>query len=61
MFVSAVQARFSTLESLALERSKLLKTPEHLQQLLTQVLQAQDEEEARHLLLAASNGHGRVS
>lgn len=55
MFVSAVQTRFASLTSLAQERGALLKTPEQLQRLLTQVLQAQSEEEARRFLLAASN------
>ena len=56
MFVAMVQDRFASLKSLAQECSALLKKPEQLGPLLTQILQAQSEEEAQRLLLAASAG-----
>ena len=56
MFVAMLQDRFASLKSLAQECSALLKKPEQLGPLLIQILQAQSEEEARRLLLAASAG-----
>lgn len=56
MFVAMVQDRFASLKLLAQECSERLKKPELLQPLATQIIQAQNEEEARHLLLAASDG-----
>ncbi len=56
MFVAMVQDRFASLKLLAQECSERLKKPELLQPLATQIIHAQNEEEARHLLLAASDG-----
>ncbi len=55
VLVSVVQTRFASLWPLLEERSALLKTPEQLQQLLIQIAQAQNEEEARRFLLAAGS------
>lgn len=50
--VSVVQARFASLLPLAEERCTRLKTSAQLQQLLIQIVQSQDEDEARRFLLA---------
>jgi hypothetical protein len=53
--VSMVQIRFAPLASLAKERSALLKTPEELQDLIVQIVLAQDEKDVLRLLLADSD------
>ncbi len=52
--VTFVQKRFPALSTLAERQVALLQTPEQLQQLLLQVVMAQDEQEARRSLLDAT-------
>lgn len=53
--VALVQQRFPSLTMLAQERVTLLKTPEHLQNLLLQIAVAQNEQEVRRHLLEAGD------
>ncbi len=53
--VALVQKRFPALTTPAQERVALLKTPERLQNLLLQIAVAQDEQDARRLLLEAGD------
>ena len=53
--VALVQARFPLLTKLTEKRLELLKTPQQLQQLLIQLAQARDEEEAQQVFLIKGN------
>jgi len=52
--VAIVQVHFPAIASLAQEQADVMKDPEVLQGLILKVVAAQNEEEARQLLLAIS-------
>src|SRR5947207_7063047 len=53
MLMTLVQVHFSNIAHLAKERADAIKDPEVLQSLILKVVAAQDEEEARQVLLSA--------
>jgi len=59
MLMSLVQVHFSNIAHLAKERADAIKDPEALQSLILKVVAAQDEEEAKQILLSVSRAASR--
>ncbi len=59
MLMTLVQVHFSNIAHLAQERADAIKDPEALQSLILKVVAAQDEEEAKQILLSVSRAASR--
>ena len=59
MLMTLVQVHFSNIAQLAQERADAIKDPEVLQSLILKVVAAQDEEEAKQILLSVSRAASR--
>lgn len=60
VLVDIVQLRFSELKTLAHQQVEGITVPDTLSSLMLQLVAAQQVDEARRLLLAASNGQSEV-